>query len=50
LFAGEKHSLVPDVETMEKGQKQIDVIAIEEQLTAELDAMSSKASGSAVAP
>lgn len=44
MFEGEKHSLVADVETIEKGQKQIDVIAIEKQLTAELGAMSSKAS------
>jgi hypothetical protein len=49
LFEGEKHSLVADVETIEKGQKQIEVIAIEKQLTAKLGAMSSNASGSAIA-
>jgi hypothetical protein len=50
LFEGEKHSLVADIETIENGQKQIDVLAIKEQLAPELDAMSSKASGSAIAP
>ncbi|KAJ5128159.1 hypothetical protein N7448_008938 [Penicillium atrosanguineum] len=44
LFDGEKHSSVPDVERIEKNQKDIDTIAIEEQLVAELNSERGKAS------
>ncbi|KAJ5194512.1 uncharacterized protein N7498_007950 [Penicillium cinerascens] len=50
LFEGEKHSTVPDVEKIEKGQKQIDVVAIAEELNAELGPSSAKASGIHIAP
>ncbi|KAJ5657277.1 uncharacterized protein N7484_000926 [Penicillium longicatenatum] len=42
LFEGEKHSSVPDIEKLRRGQKAIDTDVVEEQLTAEIDSMSVK--------
>ncbi|KAJ5813409.1 uncharacterized protein N7503_000159 [Penicillium pulvis] len=42
LFEGEKHSSVPDIEKIRRGQKEIDTDVVEEQLTAELGPVSTK--------
>ncbi|KAJ5662955.1 hypothetical protein N7507_003686 [Penicillium longicatenatum] len=42
LFEGEKHSSVPDIEKLRRGQKAIDTDVVEEQLTAEIGSMSVK--------
>jgi hypothetical protein len=36
LFEGEKHSDVPDVELVRKGDKQIDIKTIEKELNTEI--------------
>lgn len=36
LFEGEKHSAVPDVELVRKGKEQIDVDAVEQELSGEV--------------
>ncbi|KAJ5919398.1 hypothetical protein N7466_010341 [Penicillium verhagenii] len=42
LFEGEKHSSVPDVEKIRRGQKELDTDVVEEQLTAELGVVSTE--------
>ncbi len=37
IFAGQKHSSVPDVELVRKGHEQVDVKAIENALTTEVN-------------
>lgn len=37
LFEGEKHSQVPDVETVRKGEASVDVSQLEHELQAEIE-------------
>lgn len=43
IFEGAKHSDVPDVEAVRRGEETIDVAAIEKQLTAELGGLKNEA-------
>jgi hypothetical protein len=36
IFEGEKHSSVPDIEILQRGEKELDIDLVEEQLKADL--------------
>ena len=36
IFEGEKHSSVPDIEILQRGDKELDIDLVEEQLVADL--------------